>query len=103
MSAAVLRAVEASTKLRQIGYGPNNVAHVFKAKHQMEPLVRLTGSQEVALLEIHGAAQALGTTANATGHIVPGVVSVLGQNVWVSGRVVDGIVRVGTASMRGIP
>jgi hypothetical protein len=65
----------------------------------MQPLVEQFGSEKEAMVAINRAAQHLSPEALRAGTVI----RVAGQNVWVQGRVVDGVARVGSASMRMRP
>ena len=102
LPAATQRLLNVVTQLRQAGYTRNSISHVFKSKHELSGLVRTLGSEEATLLQIHNSAQSLATGA-ANGTVINGtIIKVSGQSVWVQGRVIDGVFRVSSASMRGV-
>lgn len=99
----VARAVHAGSRLGSAGYTRNSLNHVFVPKHQLEALVTKYGSQEVAMLRIHESAQML-VGSHVNGQVIRGaIIDVGGQSVWVQGRILDGIFRLSSASMRGVP
>jgi RHS repeat-associated protein len=100
LSPGTARLLSSVRTLREAGYTRNTISHVFKQKHELDALVRTTGSQEAAMVQIHNAAQVLATSA-ANGSIIPSAIVRIGtQSIWVQGRVMDGVFRVSSASMR---
>lgn len=67
--------------------------HIFAAKHNFEPLVRMFGSREAVVQEFLRGLKGL---TPAAGRFEREIV-VGGQRVIVRGAVVDGIVKIGTA------
>ncbi|WP_460456977.1 RHS repeat-associated core domain-containing protein [Arenimonas alkanexedens] len=97
---ATARALEAISILRKAGYNPNGLTHVFKPKHFLDDIVKAAGSQEAAMVQIHRAAQTLANGA-ANGTVIrTSLVRVAGHDVYVSGRIIDGTLRVATARTR---
>ncbi|MBB6580123.1 RHS repeat-associated protein, partial [Comamonas odontotermitis] len=81
-----------------LGYDANKLAHVFKEKHLLDPLVNKFGSQEAAFIKMHEAAQSLATNTYQTGSWV--TLNIDGIAVSISGRVINGEFRISTATMR---
>lgn len=78
---------------------PNKLHHIFDlARHKLDPLVREFGSQERAFEALQRSTQsAIEATGRAEGVFENLVVKVGASEVTVSGRVIDGIARIGTA------
>ena len=76
---------------------PNKLRHIFgEARHGLDPLVTEFGSETAAFEAIRKATQSAAGSANITG-IFEIPVRVGSQTIIVRGRVIEGIVRIGTA------
>lgn len=84
--------------LEVIGKDVNKINHVFQGKHALGQLAEKFGSSQNAMNEIVRAVDSK-LPANYTG-LYRTVVDVGGQAVTVTGRVVDGAVRIGTAFVK---
>jgi hypothetical protein len=93
------RLASQSLKLEKYITNANDLHHIFDyPKHFMQPLVSQYGSQEAAYRAIYVEAQKLINIPSST--LNKGIwINVGGKMVWIEGQVVDGIVRVSTASM----
>jgi hypothetical protein len=80
---------------------PNKLNHIFgKASHNLDDFARGFNSQDDAFLAIQDATQAVfnaGDLATDTRGVFSKVVRVAGEELTVEGRVIDGLVRIGTA------
>jgi len=80
---------------------PNRRRHIFgEPRHDLEPLVRQYGSEEAASQAIENAVNAAfdgGDLIIDDNGLYEQVFDISGNSVTVSGRVIDGTVRVGTA------
>lgn len=77
-------------------YNANKVHHIFGfTKHGMQPLVTRYGSKEAAMTALHSAAQGVSSSAFSAGTRI----SVGGHSVWVRGVTVNGVNRIGSASI----
>jgi hypothetical protein len=80
---------------------PNKLNHIFgQAKHNLDDFVGKFGSQDEAFFAIQDATQAAfnaGDVATGARGVFRQTVRVAGQDLTVEGRVIDGVVRVGTA------
>jgi RHS repeat-associated protein len=75
---------------------PNKFHHLFdKAEHNLGPLVERVGSREAVYSAVQSAAQELATRQGLTG-VIETTVAVAGQTVVVRGKVIDGIIHIGT-------
>jgi hypothetical protein len=93
------RLASQSLKLEKYITNANDLHHIFDyPKHFMQPLVSQYGSQEAAYRAIYVEAQKLINIPSST--LNKGIwINVGGKMVWIEGQVIDGIVRVSTASM----
>lgn len=77
----------------------NKLNHIFTSEHKLGPLVAKFGSEKAAMRAIISSAKAVDPAALRSGTRV----IIAGEKVYVRGNVVNGIVRIGTASMRDNP
>lgn len=85
------------TGAKALGYNQNKIDHVFQAKHKLGPLVQQYGNKNNALAEIHKAAQSVAANYQNGTWVT---INVGGTQVFVKGAVVNGVFKIGTASMR---
>lgn len=82
---------------------PNRLRHIFgEPRHNLARLVRLCGSEVAAAEAIGGAVEATlrrGELIVDNNGLYRQVFAIRGVSVTVSGRVVDGVARIGTAWM----
>ena len=96
---ACASAGKAAFKATDLGYDANKVSHIFQSKHMMDPLVKRFGSEELALGEMHKAAQAfVGPGVYQTGSWI--TVKLDGIAVSIKGVVMSGEFRISTATMK---
>lgn len=102
VGAAAAAAGGAATEALQAAEGidPNKLNHIFNnAAHGLESLVEHFGSQQAAYNALQQAVQAVANASHLTG-VYEQVVLIGGQEVTVTGRVVNGVARIGTAFIR---
>ena len=76
---------------------PNNLRHIFdNAEHKLDDVVEALGSREAAFEAMEKVAQAAVDAGNLTGEFKV-VIDLAGVNVEVTGKVIDGVARIGTA------
>ncbi len=76
---------------------PNRLNHIFgQTRHNLGGVIQTFGTREAAYEAIRSATQTLASSGRIQG-IFETVVQVGGHNVTVRGRVIDGVVRIGTA------
>ena len=82
---------------------PNRLRHIFgEPRHNLGRLVRLCGSEAAAAAAINGAVEAALRRGDLTlddNGLYRRVFDIGGISVTVSGRIIDGVARVGTAWM----
>ncbi len=78
---------------------PNKIVHLFNnIIHRFEPLLEYFGGNRTeAANAIVNAGQQLVNDYGLTGKVIEKVVSVAGMNVTISGKVINGVFRIGTA------
>ncbi len=97
------QAAAAAREAAKKAIDPNKLKHIFdKARHGLDSIVKQCGCKEEAFLQIEAAAQAKAAEYLAAGFIAEGAVTtvnviICGQTVTVMGKVINGVIRVGTA------
>jgi RHS repeat-associated protein len=91
------RAASAGAQAADRAIDANKLHHIFgKASHNLDDVVSATGSKEATFRAMQTGVQALADAGKLSGRF-EAVVRVGGYDVTVTGRVVDGIARIGTA------
>jgi len=84
----------------EVAPDPNKLHHIFdNVDHDFGPFVSQYGGQVQAFQAIQGAVQSLGLAEGGFQMIL----NIGGTNVWVEGRVINGIAMIGSASARILP